>query len=92
MELADLVVVNNARSKITLLYNQTGKTNLIAAAKPPTATGSYGVAADGTPLTAPDAQQAHRAMDRKAADARAVVVERLKRLVAMASPATSSSS
>ena len=33
--LNDLVVVNNARSKITLLYNQTGKTNLIAAAKPP---------------------------------------------------------
>lgn len=26
--LTDLVVVNNARSKITLLYNQTGKTNL----------------------------------------------------------------
>ena len=33
--LNDLVVVNNARSKITLLYNQTGKTNRIAAAKPP---------------------------------------------------------
>ena len=28
--LNDLVVVNNARSKITLLYNQTGKTNLPA--------------------------------------------------------------
>ncbi len=27
--LNDLVVVNNARSKITLLYNQTGKTNLV---------------------------------------------------------------
>src|SRR5256885_5286717 len=26
--LNDIVVVNNARSKITLLYNQTGKTNL----------------------------------------------------------------
>src|SRR6266487_3313548 len=26
--LIDLVVVNNSRSKITLLYNQTGKTNL----------------------------------------------------------------
>src|ERR1051326_7004975 len=26
--LNDLIVVNNARSKITLLYNQTGKTNL----------------------------------------------------------------
>src|SRR5213594_1707139 len=25
--LNDLIVVNNARSKITLLYNQTGKTN-----------------------------------------------------------------
>jgi hypothetical protein len=31
--LTDLIVVNNARSKIELLYNQTGKTN-IAAAKP----------------------------------------------------------
>ena len=31
--LMDLIVVNNARSKIELLYNQTGKTNL-AAAKP----------------------------------------------------------
>ena len=31
--LNDLIVVNNARSKINLLYNQTGKTNL-AAAKP----------------------------------------------------------
>lgn len=28
--LKDLVVVNNARSKITLLYNQTGKTNLLS--------------------------------------------------------------
>src|SRR2546425_368109 len=27
--LNDLIVVNNARSKITLLYNQTGKTNLL---------------------------------------------------------------
>jgi hypothetical protein len=32
--LNDLIVVNNARSKITLLYNQTGKTNLTAKAKP----------------------------------------------------------
>ena len=32
--LNDLVVVNNARSKITLLYNQTGKTNLTAKARP----------------------------------------------------------
>lgn len=32
--LIDLVVVNNARSKITLLYNQTGKTNAVAASKP----------------------------------------------------------
>jgi hypothetical protein len=32
--LKDLVVVNNLRSKITLLYNQTGKTNLAAKAKP----------------------------------------------------------
>ena len=29
--LADLIVVNNSRSKINLLYNQTGKTNLPAA-------------------------------------------------------------
>ena len=29
--LTDLIVVNNARSKIELLYNQTGKTNLAAA-------------------------------------------------------------
>src|SRR3954467_1888876 len=29
--LNDLIVVNNARSRITLLYNQTGKTNLAAA-------------------------------------------------------------
>src|SRR5208282_5734484 len=29
--LMDLIVVNNARSKIELLYNQTGKTNLAAA-------------------------------------------------------------
>lgn len=28
--LNDLVIVNNARSKINLLYNQTGKTNLVA--------------------------------------------------------------
>lgn len=28
--LEDLIVVNNARSKITLLYNQTGKTNKVA--------------------------------------------------------------
>ena len=27
--LIDLVIVNNSRSKITLLYNQTGKTNLV---------------------------------------------------------------
>src|SRR5439155_6272277 len=33
--LNDLIVVNNARSKITLLYNQTGKTNLTQ--KPKTA-------------------------------------------------------
>ena len=32
--LNDLIVVNNARSKITLLYNQTGKTNLTAKARP----------------------------------------------------------
>jgi len=32
--LNDLVVVNNSRSRITLLYNQTGKTNLEAAVKP----------------------------------------------------------
>jgi len=32
--LNDLIVVNNARSKITLLYNQTGKTNLTAKSKP----------------------------------------------------------
>jgi hypothetical protein len=31
--LNDLIVVNNARSKITLLYNQTGKTNLTAKSK-----------------------------------------------------------
>jgi hypothetical protein len=31
--LNDLIVVNNSRSKITLLYNQTGKTNLDAARK-----------------------------------------------------------
>src|SRR5438045_1612536 len=30
----DLVVVNNARSKINLLYNQTGKTNLAQRLKP----------------------------------------------------------
>ena len=32
--LNDLVVVNNARSKINLLYNQTGRTNPAASAKP----------------------------------------------------------
>ncbi|HWX18732.1 MAG TPA: VCBS repeat-containing protein [Candidatus Binatia bacterium] len=32
--LNDLIVVNNARSKINLLYNQTGKTNLTQKAKP----------------------------------------------------------
>jgi len=32
--LNDLIVVNNARSKINLLYNQTGKTNLTAKPKP----------------------------------------------------------
>src|ERR1041385_7359987 len=32
--LNDLIVVNNARSKINLLYNQTGKTNAAARAKP----------------------------------------------------------
>jgi hypothetical protein len=32
--LKDLAVVNNARSKINLLYNQTGKTNLAAQPKP----------------------------------------------------------
>ena len=32
--LNDLIVVNNARSKINLLYNQTGKTNLAATLKP----------------------------------------------------------
>ena len=31
--LTDLIIVNNSRSKITLLYNQTGKTNLAAASK-----------------------------------------------------------
>jgi hypothetical protein len=31
--LTDLVIVNNSRSKITLLYNQTGKTNLDVARK-----------------------------------------------------------
>lgn len=30
--------------------------------------------ADGVPLTAPEAQQAHRAADRKAADARAAAI------------------
>lgn len=30
----DLIIVNNARSKIILLYNQTGKTNLTERAKP----------------------------------------------------------
>jgi hypothetical protein len=32
--LNDLIVVNNARSKINLLYNQTGKTNLVGKVKP----------------------------------------------------------
>lgn len=32
--LEDLIVVNNARSKINLLYNQTGKTNLLVAKNP----------------------------------------------------------
>ncbi|MBC8095391.1 MAG: VCBS repeat-containing protein, partial [Akkermansiaceae bacterium] len=32
--LRDIVVVNNARSKITILYNQTGKTNLTQKIKP----------------------------------------------------------
>lgn len=32
--LNDIVVVNNARSKITLLYNQTGKTNIAQKLKP----------------------------------------------------------
>ena len=32
--LNDIIVVNNARSKINLLYNQTGKTNLTARPKP----------------------------------------------------------
>jgi FG-GAP-like repeat len=33
--LNDLVVVNNLRSKINLLYNRTGKTNDVATARPP---------------------------------------------------------
>jgi FG-GAP-like repeat len=33
--LNDLIVVNNLHSKINLLYNQTGKTNLVAPANPP---------------------------------------------------------
>src|SRR6266478_1633712 len=28
--LTDLIIANNSRSKITLLYNQTGKTNVVA--------------------------------------------------------------
>ena len=32
--LNDLILVNNLRSKITILYNQTGKTNLAARARP----------------------------------------------------------
>ncbi|MCW5555365.1 MAG: VCBS repeat-containing protein [Verrucomicrobiae bacterium] len=32
--LNDLIIVNNSRSKINLLYNQTGKTNLTKATKP----------------------------------------------------------
>ena len=35
--LNDLIVVNNLRSKINLLYNLTGKTNVTAAANPPAA-------------------------------------------------------
>src|SRR5688572_22878475 len=31
--LKDLIIVNNSRSKITLLYNQTGKTNAAAKIK-----------------------------------------------------------
>ncbi len=31
--LSDIIVVNNARSRINLLYNQTGKTNLTAKAQ-----------------------------------------------------------
>ena len=31
--LNDIIVVNNARSRINLLYNQTGKTNLTAEAQ-----------------------------------------------------------
>lgn len=33
--LNDLIIVNNSRSKINLLYNQTGKTNLTSVTKPP---------------------------------------------------------
>jgi len=33
--LTDLVIVNNSRSKITLLYNQTGKTNPVSTRKQP---------------------------------------------------------
>lgn len=36
--------------------------------------GGAWLAADGTPLTAPEAQQAHRAADRKAAEARAAAI------------------
>jgi len=32
--LKDLIIINNSRSKITLLYNQTGKTNVAAQPKP----------------------------------------------------------
>ena len=32
--LNDIIVVNNARSRINLLYNQTGKTNLAPKPKP----------------------------------------------------------
>src|SRR5262245_46504712 len=31
--LTDIIIVNNSRSKINILYNQTGKTNLALAAK-----------------------------------------------------------
>jgi hypothetical protein len=35
--LKDVVVVNNVRSKITLLYNQTGKTNIASPSRSPNA-------------------------------------------------------
>ena len=37
--LNDIIVANNSRSKITILYNQTGKTNLTKNAKPSEKTG-----------------------------------------------------